>query len=91
MQWLDRIERRLGWLSFPGLFRFYVLMGVMAFVLSWLRPDLAVILEFLAIPLIWNNYATAAIFSTLNARVLAERIQTESAALNQAEEEYLGA
>jgi hypothetical protein len=44
--WLDRIERRLGWLSFPGLFRFYVLLGVLAFALSWMRPDLAAILEF---------------------------------------------
>jgi hypothetical protein len=46
MPLLDRMERKLGWLSFPGLFRFYVLLGVLAFALSWFRPDLAIILEF---------------------------------------------
>ena len=46
MRWLDRIERRLGWLSFPGLFRFFVLLGVLAFALSWVRADLASLLDF---------------------------------------------
>jgi hypothetical protein len=48
MPLLDRMERKLGWLTFPGLFRFYVLLGVLAFVLSWLRPpgELAMILDF---------------------------------------------
>ena len=46
MRWLDRLETRAGWLAFPGLFRFFVLLGVLAFALSWMRPDLATILEF---------------------------------------------
>lgn len=46
MRWLDRLERRIGWLAFPGLFRCYVLLGVLAFGLSWVRPDLGSILEF---------------------------------------------
>lgn len=46
MRWLDRLERRIGWLAFPGLFRCYVLLGVLAFGLSWVRPDLGAILEF---------------------------------------------
>jgi len=43
---LDRIERKLGWLAFPGIFRFYILIGVLAFALSWMRSDLGMILEF---------------------------------------------
>jgi len=46
MPWLDKIERRAGWLAFPGLFRFYVLFGALTHVLSWIRPDLASLLEF---------------------------------------------
>lgn len=48
MRWLDRLERRAGWLAFPGLFRYYVLLGVLTFCLSWIRADLdlAALLEF---------------------------------------------
>lgn len=46
MPLLDRIEKKLGWLAFPGIFRFYILIGVLAFALSWMRPDLGMILEF---------------------------------------------
>jgi len=46
MPLLDRMERKLGWLAFPGFFRFYILLGVLVFALSWMRPDLGMILEF---------------------------------------------
>lgn len=46
MRWIDQLERRAPWLAFPGLFRFYTLLGVLAFALSWLRPDLAGLLDF---------------------------------------------
>jgi hypothetical protein len=46
MDWIDRLESRVGWLAFPGLFRFFTLLGVLAFALSWMRPDLAQVLEF---------------------------------------------
>lgn len=46
MRWIDQLERRAPWLAFPGLFRFYTLLGVLAFALSWMRPDLAQLLDF---------------------------------------------
>lgn len=46
MPMLDRMERKLGWLTFPGLFRFYMLLVVLTFSLSWIRPDLGMFLEF---------------------------------------------
>ncbi len=42
----DRLEKRWGWLAFPGFLRFYALFHVLVFVLQWMRPDLAVLLEF---------------------------------------------
>ena len=46
MRWIDQLERRAPWLAFPGLFRFFTLLGVLAFALSWMRPDLAHLLDF---------------------------------------------
>jgi len=46
MPWLDKFERRAGGLAFPGLFRFYVLFGALTHVLSWIRPDLGMLLDF---------------------------------------------
>jgi hypothetical protein len=46
MPWLDKLERRAGWLAFPGLFRFYVLFGALVHVLSWIQPDLEMLLDF---------------------------------------------
>lgn len=46
MSRIDRLERRLGWLSFPGLLRYYALMQVLVFVLQFLRPDIGLLLDF---------------------------------------------
>jgi hypothetical protein len=46
VQWLDRIERRLDWLHFPGLFKYLTFLGVIAFACRWARPDIAVLLDF---------------------------------------------
>jgi len=46
MPWLDKLERRAGWLAFPGLFRFFVLLQALALVLSWMNPHLGALLEF---------------------------------------------
>ena len=46
MPWLDKLERRAGWLAFPGLFRFFVLLQALALVLSWMNPHLGTLLEF---------------------------------------------
>lgn len=42
----DQLERRFGWLSFPGFLRFYVLMHALVYVLQIVRPDIGFILDF---------------------------------------------
>ena len=46
MTFFDRLERRLGWVSFPGFLRFYALFHVLVFVLRFIRPDIGLLLEF---------------------------------------------
>jgi|694.fasta_scaffold49353_2 hypothetical protein len=46
MTFLDRLEKRIGWLAFPGLLRFYAIFHGMVYVLQWFRPDLGKLLEF---------------------------------------------
>lgn len=46
MQILDKLERKLGWLSFPGLLRYYALFHVMVFLLQFVNPQIGAILEF---------------------------------------------
>jgi hypothetical protein len=43
---LDRLEKRWGWLSFPGFLRYYALFHVLVFVLQYLQPNLGEVLEF---------------------------------------------
>lgn len=42
----EKLERRLGWLSFPGLLRYYALIHVLVFVLQIFKPDLFLTLLF---------------------------------------------
>lgn len=42
----DQLERRFGWLSFPGFLRFYVLMHALVYVLQIVQPDIGFILDF---------------------------------------------
>lgn len=46
MQFLDRLERRCGWLAFPGFLRFYALFHVAVYALQIFRPNLGALLEF---------------------------------------------
>ncbi|QJE97840.1 hypothetical protein [Luteolibacter luteus] len=46
MRWLDSIERRLEWLSFPGLFKYLTFLGVIAYACQWARPDIGQLLDF---------------------------------------------
>ncbi len=46
MEALDKWERKLGWVSFPGLLRYYALFHVMVFLLQFIRPDIGYVLEF---------------------------------------------
>ena len=46
MVFLDRFERRFGWLAFPGFLRFYALLHVLAFALQSVKPEAQEVLEF---------------------------------------------
>ncbi|MDP4625715.1 MAG: hypothetical protein NWT08_11325 [Akkermansiaceae bacterium] len=46
MEFLDKWERKLGWMSFPGLFRYYALFHVMVFLLQFLNPAIGLALDF---------------------------------------------
>ncbi|MFT4175291.1 MAG: hypothetical protein QM627_01430 [Luteolibacter sp.] len=46
MAWLDRMERKLGWLAFPGFLRYYALLHALVYVLQIFRPDIGTLLEF---------------------------------------------
>jgi len=46
MTLMNRLERRFGRLSFPGLLRFYALFHVMVYSLQIFRPDIGDLLEF---------------------------------------------
>lgn len=46
MTLFDRLERRWGWLAFPGFLRYYALFHVLVFVLQLIRPDIGELLEF---------------------------------------------
>ena len=42
----DRLERRFGWLAFPGFLRYYALLQILVFVLQLVRPDIGEVLAF---------------------------------------------
>ncbi len=42
----DRLERRWGWLAFPGFLRYYALFQVLVFVLQLFRPGISEVLAF---------------------------------------------
>lgn len=46
MRFLDRFERRLGWLSFPSVLRYYALFHVLVYLLQFINPLIGRILEF---------------------------------------------
>ena len=46
MNGFDRLERRYGWLSFPGFLRYYAMLHVLVFALQLIRPNLGQLFEF---------------------------------------------
>lgn len=46
MSFLDKWERKFGWLSFPGLLKYYALFHVLVYLLQIVNPDIGTILEF---------------------------------------------
>ncbi len=46
MSRIDRLERRLGGLSFPGFLRYYAILHALVYVLQLVRPDIGMLLEF---------------------------------------------
>ncbi|QTN32879.1 hypothetical protein HZ994_11260 [Akkermansiaceae bacterium] len=43
---MDKWERKLGWMSFPGLLRYYALFHVMVFLLQFVNPQIGEVLDF---------------------------------------------
>jgi hypothetical protein len=46
MSWIDRLERKFGWLAFPGFLRYYAMLHAVVFVLQFFRPGIGELLEF---------------------------------------------
>lgn len=46
MEFLDKWERKLGWLAFPGLLRYYALFHVLVFLLQIVNPHIGTVLDF---------------------------------------------
>ncbi len=46
MMTFARLERRFGWLAFPGFLRYYALLHVLVFILQMFRPEIGQILDF---------------------------------------------
>lgn len=46
MMTFGQLERKIGWVAFPGFLRYYAMMHVLVFVLQWIRPGLGMMLEF---------------------------------------------
>ena len=46
MRLIDRMERRMGWMAFPGFLRFYVILHALVFMLQIVRPDIGLQLAF---------------------------------------------
>ena len=42
----DQLERRFGWLSFPGFLRYYAILHALVFLLQMVSPDIGAILAF---------------------------------------------
>jgi hypothetical protein len=46
MQFLDKWERKFGWISFPGFFRYYAIFHVLVYLLQFVSPGIGQILDF---------------------------------------------
>lgn len=46
MRWLEKIERRLDWIHFEGLFKYLTFLGVIAYACQWAQQDFALMLDF---------------------------------------------
>lgn len=46
MQFLDKWERKFGWLSFPGLLKYYALFHVLVYLLQIVNPEIGTVLIF---------------------------------------------
>ncbi len=72
MEFLDKWEKKLGWLSFPGLLRYYALFHVMVFLLQYVNPNIGGMLDFDLVKImdgeVWR--AVTFLFSTSGLRGL---------------------
>lgn len=43
---LTKIERKLGWLAFPGLFKCIAMLGALVYAISWAKPEFGARIDF---------------------------------------------
>lgn len=46
MRFLDRMEKKCGWLAFPGFLKFYAILHLLVFLLQFVRKDMTQLLDF---------------------------------------------
>jgi hypothetical protein len=46
VRWLEKLERRLDWIHFEGLFKYLTFLGVIVYACQWVRQDFALMLNF---------------------------------------------
>jgi hypothetical protein len=46
VRWLEKIERRLDWIHFEGLFKYLTFLGVIVYACQWAQPGFALMLDF---------------------------------------------
>ncbi len=46
MQFLDKWERKFGWVSIPGFLRYYAIFHVLVYLLQFVNPEIGMLLEF---------------------------------------------
>lgn len=46
MQFLDKWERKFGWVSFPGFLRYYAIFHVLVYLLQFVNPNIGFYLDF---------------------------------------------
>jgi len=61
MTWLDKLERRFGFLGVPGLMRIVVGFAALVFALAWLLPGFTSVLQL--DPVTANSGVSSRIFS----------------------------
>ncbi len=68
MVFLDKWERKLGWISFPGLLRYYAMFHVLVFTLQFINPAIREMLDFDRAKILSGEIWRAVTFVFVNVR-----------------------